>query len=58
MAYRHGASTYHVEVENGGPEPRLWLDGEIAPRDFITLVDDGKDHTVSVRNRARTQLAG
>jgi cyclic beta-1,2-glucan synthetase len=50
--YRHGATTFHVVVENPqglstGP-CRVELDGELVRDGLIDLVDDGRDHQVRV----------
>ena len=55
--YRHGATMFHVVVENPqglstGP-CRVELDGELVQDGLIDLVDDGRDHRVLV-----TLLAG
>jgi cyclic beta-1,2-glucan synthetase len=55
MTYRHGASTYRIEVASTDPDCVVELDGAALPQDFVPLVDDGRDHTVSAR--ARTRLA-
>ena len=55
--YRHGATTFHIVVENPqglstGP-CRVELDGELVQDGLIDPVDDGRDHQVRV-----TLLAG
>jgi cyclic beta-1,2-glucan synthetase len=46
--YRFGKSTYHIEVKCG--EPATWVvDGrETAGQAYLQLLDDGKEHTVTV----------
>jgi cyclic beta-1,2-glucan synthetase len=53
MTYRRGASTYRIEVDPGGADRVLELDGKSVGQDFVRLVDDGRDHVVSARSRAR-----
>ena len=50
--YRHGATTYHIVVENPHGLNRgvgtVDLDGETLATTELTLVDDGKPHTVRI----------
>ncbi|MCG8708294.1 cyclic beta 1-2 glucan synthetase [Brenneria sp. 4F2] len=47
MRYRHGHSQYHIRVARGG-EYSVEMDGVILPDDKIPLLDDGRNHRVSI----------
>jgi cellobiose phosphorylase len=52
LHYRRGAARYRVDVVQCGPEgeaPGVRVDGELQPRGTVALVDDGREHTVTVR---------
>jgi cellobiose phosphorylase len=52
IAYRHGASTYAIEVvvdEGGARAPTVELDGVLASGNGLPLVDDGRAHQVRIR---------
>jgi cellobiose phosphorylase len=49
--YRYRNTFYHITINNNGVDARfrrLMLDGAVVSEDFITLVDDGRDHNVEV----------
>jgi len=49
--YRYRETFYHITVQVHGADAavaHLTLDGAKLPDDFVTLVDDGRDHTVEV----------
>jgi cyclic beta-1,2-glucan synthetase len=49
--YRYRATFYHITIDNHGPDStvrRVTLDGADSVDDFITLVDDGREHQVTV----------
>jgi cyclic beta-1,2-glucan synthetase len=52
ITYRHGATTYHIVVENPNGVERgvssISVDGRDAPSGVLTLVDDGRTHEVRV----------
>jgi cyclic beta-1,2-glucan synthetase len=52
--YRYRQTFYHITIHNpggGASRGRLTLDGEELDADFITLVDDGREHDVQVELR-------
>ncbi|MBI3468568.1 MAG: cyclic beta 1-2 glucan synthetase [Planctomycetes bacterium] len=52
--YRYRETFYHVTIHNTGARAaafRLTLDGTELSDDFITLIDDGRDHKVEVEIR-------
>jgi cyclic beta-1,2-glucan synthetase len=57
VAYRYGQAVYHIAVEN--PEAaslgvaRVTLDGREMDGPGVTLVDDGREHSVVVRLASR-----
>ncbi len=65
MHYRYRETFYHITVHNDGDGLEgchLTLDGTELPDDFVTLIDDRRDHHVDVRLRpseiiARAELA-
>ncbi len=51
MHYRYRATFYQITVRAHGANStvtRLSLDGTELPNDFVTLVDDGRDHAIEV----------
>ena len=52
--YRYRETFYHITIHNHGSGSTaccLTLDGTELPDDFITLVDDGRDHEIEVDMR-------
>jgi cellobiose phosphorylase len=49
--YRYRETFYHITIQNHGADAvvsRMSLDGDELSDDFVTLVDDGRDHKVEV----------
>jgi cyclic beta-1,2-glucan synthetase len=49
--YRYRETFYHITIHNsaaGAGVCRLSLDGSDLPDDFVTLIDDGREHQVEV----------
>jgi cellobiose phosphorylase len=50
--YRFGAATYHIRVENNSDEDHLertlTLDEKLLEAEAIPLIDDGREHSVTV----------
>ena len=54
--YRYRETFYHITIHNSGATStvcRVALDGAELSDDFITLVDDGRDHEIDVEMRPR-----
>jgi cellobiose phosphorylase len=52
--YRYRETFYHITVQGYGADGivgRMTLDGGELTEEFITLVDDGRDHTVEIQMR-------
>jgi cellobiose phosphorylase len=58
LRYRHGATTYHIEVRPGTTTTQvIMLDGELLGHDALPLSDDGRDHQVLVTCPVKAQQA-
>lgn len=58
--YRYRETFYHITIRNSGPGAalaRLVLDGLELSDDFITLVDDRRDHQIEVEIQASDVIA-
>src|SRR5205085_1352693 len=49
LSYRYGKTTYRISVVRSEDSPGIELDGLILAGGNVTLVDDGSEHTVTVR---------
>jgi len=52
--YRYRSTFYHITIQNSGVQAivsRLTLDGAELPDNFITLIDDGRDHQIELEMR-------
>ena len=55
--YRYRETFYHITIHHHGPNAtvsRLTLDGAELPDDFVTLLDDGRDHQIEVEMQPGT----
>jgi cellobiose phosphorylase len=58
--YRFRETFYHISIESNGDSNdaiRLTLDGLELPDDYITLVNDGRDHQIHVVSPSRVPSA-
>jgi cyclic beta-1,2-glucan synthetase len=57
MAYRHGSATYAVEVKLA-EHALMLVDGQVVAGNEVTMIDDGKRHTVELRVLPPTPALG
>jgi len=52
LSYRHRDTWYRIELRHStaGTLGTVWLDGVAQPEGYITLVDDGREHSVSLNH--------
>ncbi|HVJ82753.1 MAG TPA: glucoamylase family protein [Planctomycetia bacterium] len=59
--FRYRNTFYHFTIRNSGERSRvhrLTMDGAVLPGDFITLVDDGREHGIDVEMHPGETTAG
>jgi len=59
--YRYRETFYHITIVNEGETAagcRITLDGQALPQDFITLVDDRRDHQVEILTKRGKEIVG
>src|SRR5262249_41138858 len=62
IRYRYRATVYRIDVSKagegeGGGETRITIDGAVAPDGTVALIDDGREHVVSVTLVLRAEPA-
>ena len=52
LSYRHRDTWYRIELRHSavGTVGTVWLDGVVQPEGYITLVDDGREHSVDLNH--------